>query len=45
MNAWVVHHNERVFGDEVKQFRPERWLKDDKGDKGQYCSRCAWEVI
>lgn len=25
INAWVVHYDEDVFGDDVHEFRPERW--------------------
>lgn len=25
-NAWVIHRQEEAFGDEVNEFRPERWL-------------------
>lgn len=26
MHAWVIHSDEGVFGEEVEQFRPRRWL-------------------
>ena len=26
MNAWVLHRDKQVFGDDVETFRPERWL-------------------
>jgi cytochrome P450 len=26
MNAWVVHRNPRVFGEDAMSFRPERWI-------------------
>lgn len=29
MNAWVVHRNESVFGEDVESFIPERWLSDN----------------
>ncbi|KAL9943425.1 hypothetical protein ACHAPW_007682 [Verticillium nonalfalfae] len=25
-NAWVIHRNKAVFGDDVEVYRPERWL-------------------
>ena len=32
-NPWVIHRNTDVYGDDVEEFRPERWLgKGDKGD-------------
>jgi cytochrome P450 len=30
MNAWVIHRNKAVFGQDADEFRPERWLIDDK---------------
>ncbi|KAK0629213.1 cytochrome P450 [Bombardia bombarda] len=36
-SPWVVHRNESVFGNEVDEYRPERWLVDEKvaaGEKG-----------
>ena len=36
-NPWVIHRNTDVYGDNVEEFRPERWLeKDDKGDMRSY---------
>ncbi len=26
MNAWVLHRDKQIFGDDVEGFRPERWL-------------------
>ncbi|KAL0260963.1 hypothetical protein SLS55_004655 [Diplodia seriata] len=26
VNSWVAHHNTQVFGDDVHEFRPERWM-------------------
>ncbi|GME57771.1 hypothetical protein GTA08_BOTSDO13424 [Neofusicoccum parvum] len=26
MNAWVMHANKDVFGDDAEEYRPERWL-------------------
>ncbi|CAK7217425.1 hypothetical protein SCUCBS95973_003147 [Sporothrix curviconia] len=31
-NPWVLHERGEIFGDEVKQFRPERWLVDPSKD-------------
>lgn len=32
VNAWVVHQNRDVFGEDADQFKPERWLNCDTGD-------------
>jgi cytochrome P450 len=29
MNAWVVHRDKAVFGEDAEAWRPERWLKAD----------------
>ena len=28
-NAWVLHRNQQVFGEDVETYRPERWLGDE----------------
>jgi hypothetical protein len=28
MNAWVIHNDESIWGKDVHEFRPERWLVD-----------------
>ncbi|KAF2157283.1 cytochrome P450 [Myriangium duriaei CBS 260.36] len=35
-NAWVLHRNREVFGDDVEAFRPEKWLKEDTGDMHRF---------
>lgn len=32
-NAWVIHRNKEIFGEDVEVFRPERWLVDERRDK------------
>lgn len=27
-NPWVIHRRKAIFGDDVEEFRPERWLHD-----------------
>ncbi|KAK4065660.1 hypothetical protein Trihar35433_7780 [Trichoderma harzianum] len=29
-NAWVIHKNKGIFGEDVDVYRPERWLEDDQ---------------
>ena len=28
VNAWVIHSDESIWGKDVHEFRPERWLVD-----------------
>lgn len=30
MNAWSVHQNKEIFGDDAQEFRPERWVDADE---------------
>lgn len=30
VNAWVMQHDQSVFGPDADEFRPERWMIDDK---------------
>lgn len=30
MNAWVVHRDKDVFGEDAYEWRPERWLEGDE---------------
>jgi len=32
----VVHRDTSVYGDDVEEFRPERWLGKEKGDMGVF---------
>lgn len=35
VSAWVMHHNREIFGEDVEDFRPERWLVEEGKDKEQ----------
>lgn len=30
VSAWVMHHSREIWGEDAGEFRPERWLDDDK---------------
>ncbi|KEF51618.1 uncharacterized protein A1O9_12253 [Exophiala aquamarina CBS 119918] len=30
-SAWALHRNQEIFGDDVENFRPERWLEEKTG--------------
>ena len=29
INAWVLHQNKAIFGEDADRFRPERWIDSD----------------
>ncbi len=29
INAWVLHQNKTIFGEDADRFRPERWVESD----------------
>ncbi|KAL9056832.1 MAG: hypothetical protein Q9162_002703 [Coniocarpon cinnabarinum] len=31
-NAWVLHRRKEIFGSDVEEFRPERWLESEGAD-------------
>ena len=33
-SAWVIHRRKEIFGDDVEEFRPERWLVDEALGQG-----------
>lgn len=43
MNAWVLYRNESVFGVDVEEFRPERWLQ--RGDENNVDSSVRLEKM
>ncbi|KAH7627853.1 cytochrome P450 [Sordaria sp. MPI-SDFR-AT-0083] len=32
-NSWVIHRSREVFGENVEEYRPERWFVDDNMDQ------------
>lgn len=30
VNAWVIHRDRNLWGEDVNEFKPERWLVDQK---------------
>ncbi|KIM92616.1 hypothetical protein OIDMADRAFT_46617 [Oidiodendron maius Zn] len=32
VNAWALHYNYEIFGNDAEVFRPDRWLQQDTGD-------------
>jgi len=32
-SAWVIHRRPEIFGEDVNEYRPERWLLDEKKDE------------
>ncbi|EMD95336.1 hypothetical protein COCC4DRAFT_44371 [Bipolaris maydis ATCC 48331] len=34
VNGWALHYNKEMFGKDVHEFRPERWLEGDKTNIG-----------
>ncbi|EHK96591.1 putative Pisatin demethylase [Glarea lozoyensis 74030] len=41
MNAWVVHQNKAVFGQDAASFGPERWLQQDWENDQEFAGRLA----
>ncbi|OJI96135.1 hypothetical protein ASPVEDRAFT_157352 [Aspergillus versicolor CBS 583.65] len=36
VNPWVAHRDERIFGKNTEEFRPERWLVEDRAELERY---------
>lgn len=39
MNAWVVHGDHSIFGEDAESFRPERWLQSPDESSAEYEAR------
>ncbi|KAJ4323746.1 hypothetical protein N0V94_001664 [Neodidymelliopsis sp. IMI 364377] len=35
VNAWVLHRNTSLYGDDAHLFRPERWMTDNKEERAK----------
>lgn len=43
MNAWVIHHDKLIFGEDAADFRPERWIEVDP-EKLKAMEKCFLSV-
>jgi len=43
VNAWVLHRNKDIYGNDAEVFRPERWL-EATSEKRAEMSRCLFTV-
>ncbi|KFY81987.1 hypothetical protein V500_10921 [Pseudogymnoascus sp. VKM F-4518 (FW-2643)] len=41
MNAWVIHQNKEIFGDDAASFNPERWLRGEAETEEGYQARLS----
>ena len=39
MNAWVVHGDQNIYGQDAECFRPERWLQQEDESEGEFEAR------
>ncbi|PSS28479.1 hypothetical protein M430DRAFT_92974 [Amorphotheca resinae ATCC 22711] len=39
MNAWVIHHDKTIYGEDADMFRPERWM-DAESEKLRIMEKC-----
>ena len=39
LNPWVIHRDAAVFGEDVEDFKPERWLRGEREGEAEYEAR------
>ena len=39
MNAWVIHQNKSIFGQDAASFNPDRWLRNIEGEETEEAFR------
>jgi cytochrome P450 len=40
INAWSLHRNKEVYGEDAEEFRPERWQQKDNPERVKLMEQC-----